>query len=129
MRESADHPSQDRGRRRVRRSQCRSWRGSKSGGAADAGDSAGAGSGGRTDVVLQPIPVAPKGAALDRLRGRAAAASDRKALQAAVARPLLGRQDLSDFVKVRNARGASDSPAAGKPEFWSGPTAQVPGFA
>ena len=38
-----------------------------------------------TDQLLQPVAVAPEGAALDRLRDRTAAASHRQALQAAVA--------------------------------------------
>src|SRR5450631_4635049 len=100
MREPPDHPPQDRRRRRVRDSQCRPRRGSQSGGAADAGDSSRPGPRGRTDIVLQPIPVAPKSAALDRFRGGAAAAADRKTLQALAARPLLGRQDVTDFVTV-----------------------------
>ena len=37
------------------------------------------------DRVLQPVAVAPEGAALDRFRGGTAAAADRQALQAAVA--------------------------------------------
>ena len=98
MREPADHPSQDRGCRRVRRAQSGSRRGSEGGGAADAGGFAGSGAGRRTDRVLQPVAVAPESAAFDRFRGRAAAASDRKALQAAVARSLLGQQDLADRV-------------------------------
>ena len=98
VREPPDHPSQDRRRRGVRRSQRRSRRGGQSGGAADAGNPAGAGSGRRADHILQPVAVAPEGAALDRLRGGAAAASHRQALQAAVARPLLGRQDLANCV-------------------------------
>ena len=40
--------------------------------------------------------------ALDRLRGRAAAAADRQALQAPAARPLLGRQEEPDRVKCPN---------------------------
>ena len=41
-----------------------------------------------------------KVSALDRLRGRTAAAADRKALQEAAARPLLGQQDVTDRVKA-----------------------------
>ncbi len=56
------------------------------------------------DRLLQPASRAPEGAALDRpfdfaqgrLRGRAAAAADRQALQAPAARPLLGQQDEPD---------------------------------
>ena len=46
------------------------------------------------------LAVAPEGAALDRFRGRTAAAADRQALQAAVARSLLGQQDLADRVNA-----------------------------
>ncbi len=62
------------------------------------GVSPGPGAGRGADRLLQPVAVAPEGAALDRFRGRTAAASDRKALQAAVARSLLGQQDLADRV-------------------------------
>jgi len=55
-------------------------RGGKSGGATDAGNSAGAGSRRRVDAVLQRIAVAPEGTALDRFRGRAAEASNRETL-------------------------------------------------
>src|SRR5260370_41526660 len=58
------------------------------------------------DFLLQPGGVAPEGAALDRLRGGAAAASDRKTLQAAVARSLLGQQDVADRVKEGRSQGA-----------------------
>ena len=64
----------------------------------------GAGSGRGADRVLQPVAVAPEGAALDRLRGGTAAAADRQALQAAVARPLLGRQDLAHRVIAGQAQ-------------------------
>ncbi len=67
------------------------------------------------DHVLQPVAVAPEGAALDRLRGPAAAAADRKALQAAVARPLLGRQDIADRVKVA---AIHDEPHCGSARIW-----------
>ncbi len=62
------------------------------------------GAGPGADFVLRPIAVAPESAALDRLRGGAAAAADRKALQAAVARPLLGRQAFKDRVKISRVR-------------------------
>src|SRR6478672_7724179 len=100
MREPSDHPSQDRGRRRVRRSQFRSRRGSQSRGAADAGDQAVPGTGRGTDVVLQSIAVAPESAAFDRLRGGTAAAADRKTLQAAVARSLLGQQGFANSMNL-----------------------------
>ena len=62
-------------------------------------------------AVLQPIAVAPEGAALDRFRGRTAAAADRQALQAAAARPLLGRQELAHRVKRRLPSGAKSAVA------------------
>src|SRR5205807_543487 len=102
MRESADYPSQDRGRRSLRCAQSRSRRGGESGGAADAGRFARAGTGRRADRLLQPVAVAPESAALDRFRGRIAAAADRQALQAPVARSVLGQQDLAE--RVRPAR-------------------------
>jgi hypothetical protein len=48
-------------------------------------------------------PCRAEGAALDRFRGSAAAAADRKALQAPVARPLLGQQDFADRVGAGGA--------------------------
>jgi long-chain acyl-CoA synthetase len=61
-----DHPSQDRRRGGIWRPQCRSWRGGQSGGAADARDPGVSGSRRGTDLALQPVAVAPEGAALDR---------------------------------------------------------------
>ena len=67
------------------------------------GVDAGRGAGRRADRVLQPVAVAPESAALDRFRGRIAAAADRQTLQAPAARPLLGQQDLADRVTGRSA--------------------------
>src|SRR5258708_6604379 len=109
MREPPDHPSQDRRRRGVRRTQFRSRRGSQSGGAADAGDQAVPGTRRGTDVVLQPISVAPESAALNRLRGGTAAAADRKTLQAAVAGSLLGQQEFANSVNPAQSRASVSS--------------------
>ena len=57
----------------------------------DARHRAGRGDRGGTARVLRRAPVAAEGAALDRLRGRAAAPADGQALQAAAARSLLDR--------------------------------------
>ncbi len=98
VRESFDHPSQDRGRGGVRRSQRRSRRGGEGGGAADAGCCALRGACRGVDRLLQPVAGAPEGAPLDRLRGGIASPADRQTLQEAAARPLLGQQDLADRV-------------------------------
>src|SRR5260370_23559204 len=109
MREPPDHPSQDRRRRRVRRSQFRSGRGSQSRGAADAGDQAVPGTRRGADVVWQPIAVGQESAALDRLRGGLAAAADRKTLQEAVAGSLLGQQEFAISVTQSRASVSFDS--------------------
>ena len=72
------------------------------------GVSPGAGAGGGTDRVLQPVAVAPESAALDRLREGTAAAADRQTLQAPAARPLLGQQDLADRVSARSRRTSGE---------------------
>src|SRR4051812_32243466 len=100
MRKPPDHTPEDRRRRGVRRSQRRSRRRGQSGGATDAGNFARTGSRRGAAVVLQPIPVTPESAALDRFRGRAAPLADRKALQAPAARPLLGRQEIAHRVST-----------------------------
>src|SRR3954470_15365341 len=105
MREPLDYAPEDRGCRRVRRAQRRSRRGGEGGGAADTGRLAQRGACRGVDRVLQPMAVTAKGTALDRLRGRAAAAADRQALQAPLARPLLGQQDVKDRVKARRLHG------------------------
>ena len=85
------------------------------------GIAAGPGARRGTDRVLQPVAVAPEGAALDRLRGGAAAAADRQALQAPAARPLLGRQDDADRVTARSDRApAHHSPIGQAPGLAQG---------
>ena len=98
MRESPDHPSQGGRCRRVRRAQPRSRRRGEGRRPADAGRAAGSADHRGAARLLRPASRAPEGAAVDRLRSRAAAAADRQALQAAAARPLLGQQDQPDRV-------------------------------
>ena len=64
-----------------------------------------------------------QGAALDRLRSRAAAAADRQALQAPAARPLLGQQDEPDRVAAEVGISGISGIPAGRFEapVWRGP--------
>src|SRR5205814_646858 len=122
--EFADHPSEGRGRRRVRRAQSGSGRRGEGGGAADARRRAGAGARRRADRLLRHLAVAAEGAALGRFRKGTAAAADGEIVQAAAEGPVLGEQDVKDCVRTlrlsprtgrgRNARkrvpGEGDSP-------------------
>ena len=69
----------------LRRAERRSWRRGQGRGAADARRGGRRGPGPRAHRVLWRAPLASEGAALDRLRSRAAPAAHRQALQACVA--------------------------------------------
>src|SRR6185503_356952 len=103
VREPADHTPEGRRRCGVRRAQRRPRRRGEGGDPAHARCCAGAGDRAGTHRVLRGAPVAAEMPALDRLRGRAAAAADRQALQALAARSVLeGPQDTNRLIRVQD---------------------------